>query len=112
MSHYLKVDDLYCLERKIMHLTTISEKIMTAINDFAVAQNAFNDQMDNAIQGLGGDIQFLNETIVDLQARIGELTPEDKALLDALQARAELIAAKLAALDALTAPVVPVEPVE
>lgn len=80
---------------------------MSAISDFATAQNAFNDRMDTAVTGLTGDVAELNRQIAALQATQGAITPEDQALLDGIQARASGIADKLAALDALTPPVVP-----
>lgn len=79
----------------------------TAIETFVTAQNAFNDKIDAAIVGLEGDILSLNETIAKLQTTPGTITPEDQALLDALQARGKLISDKLDALDALTPPVPP-----
>lgn len=80
---------------------------MSKISDFATAQNAFNDRVDTAITGLQGDVQALNDKITELQNSPGTVTPEDQALLDALQARGETIAAKLEALDALTPPTPP-----
>lgn len=84
-----------------------SIKIMSAISDFAAAQAAFNDRMDTAITGLQGDVANLNEQIAALQATQGAITPEDQALLDGIQARAQGITDKLEALDGLTAPVPP-----
>lgn len=80
---------------------------MSAISDFAAKQNAFNDRIDAAVTGLQGDVDALNKTIQDLQNSAGTVTPEDQASLDALQARGEVIAAKLEALDALTPPTPP-----
>lgn len=84
-----------------------NEFMATSIEQFATAQNAFNDKIDTAITGLEGDIALLNETISKLQTTPGSITPEDQALLDALQARGKAIADKLDALDALTPPVPP-----
>jgi len=84
--------------------------IMSAISDFATAQNAFNDQIDTAVTGLTGDIAALNAKITELQNSQGTITPADQVLLDAIQTRASTIATKLTALDAITPPVVPVEP--
>lgn len=80
---------------------------MSAISDFAAKQNAFNDRQDAAITDLQGDVKFLNDTITALQSSPGTITPEDQALLDALQARASATADKLDALDALTPPAPP-----
>jgi len=81
---------------------------MSVISDYAAKANAFNDRIDSAVTGLQGDVQALNDTITKLQNSAGTVTPEDQALLDQLQARAETIAAKVEALDALTPPVPPV----
>jgi len=87
-------------------LIKIGEQIMTAIADFAAAQNAFNDRMDVAIADLQADIQNLNDQIAALIANA--ITPEDQAALDTLKVRAQAMADKLDALDALTPPVPPV----
>ena len=81
---------------------------MSAISEFAAKQNAFNDRVDAAVTGLTEDVQTLNDKIVELQNTPGTITPEDQALLDAIQARSEGIATKLEALDALTPPKPPV----
>lgn len=94
---------------EILHhrLVLLEHTIMSAISDFAVKQAAFNDRMDVAVAGLVGDVTSLNAKIDELQNSPGTITPEDQALLDALQVRGEAISAKLEALDALTPPVVP-----
>lgn len=88
-------------------MAQLERNIMSAISDFAAKQNAFNDRIDAAVTGLQGDVDALNKTIQDLQNSAGTVTPEDQASLDALQARGEVIAAKLEALDALTPPTPP-----
>lgn len=96
-----------------LHLATkqdlkeTEQRIMSKISEFAEKQNAFNDRVDAAVTGLQGDIQALNDKITELQNSPGQITPEDQALLDAIQTRSEGIAAKVEALDALTPPVVP-----
>jgi hypothetical protein len=82
-------------------------KIMSAISDFSVKQNAFNDRMDTAIEGIKGDVKTLNDKIEALQNSAGQITPEDQALLDAIEARGDAITSKLEALDALTPPTPP-----
>lgn len=84
--------------------------IMSVISEFAAKQNAHNDRVEAAITGIQGDVKFLQDTIDKLQTSPGSITPEDQASLDALDARADVIAKKLEALDALTPPVVPVTP--
>ena len=88
-------------------LDLMESHIMSAIQDFATAQNAFNDQIDNAVTGLSGDIKNLNDQIAKLQSTPGAITPEDQILLDSIQARSKSIADKLNALDAMTPPVPP-----
>lgn len=83
-------------------LERMERNIMSQIGDFAVKQNAFNDRLDAAIEGLTGDVETLNAEIARLQSSPGGITPEDQALLDAIQTRSEAIATKLEALDAVT----------
>lgn len=90
-------------------LRMMEKRIMSAISDFAAAQAAFNDRIDEAVAGLTGDIQSLNDKITELQNTPSDVTPEDQQLLDDIQQRSEAIAAKLEALDALTPPATPVE---
>lgn len=84
---------------------------MEAIKEFAKKQNEFNDKIDQAVQGLTDDNKTLNEEIQELKDNIGgDLSTEDKALLDGILQRSENIAKKLAALDELTPPKIPGEP--
>jgi hypothetical protein len=78
------------------------EKIMSTIAQFVAKQNAIADRQDKAIAALQADIGTLNGLISELQNSIGVITPEDQALLDSLEARGNVIADKLDALDALT----------
>jgi chromosome segregation ATPase len=103
------VDELHKIKKLLNEILKLEKRIMSAISDFAIAQNEFNDQMDASIADLQGDIQSLNDEITKLKDSLGGVTPEDQALLDALLARGQAIADKLAALDALTPPAVPDE---
>lgn len=78
-----------------------------AIVKYGEDQNKFNDRVDSAVTGLTADVEELNRQIKQLQDNPGPITPEDQAILDALTARGETIAAKLEALDALTPPPTP-----
>ena len=78
-----------------------------AITDFVNKQNAFNDRLDKAVDGIGGDITALNQTIQKLQESQGQITPEDQALLDQIEARSDALAKKIEALDSLTPPITP-----
>lgn len=106
----------------ILHrINELEIKVMSKIQDFATAQQAFNDQQSAAIDsiassvtGLQGDIAALNQKITDLQNSPGAITPEDQALLDGLQAqggtistRIQSVASALSALDAQTPPTPP-----
>lgn len=97
-------------QQDLIRIERTLHNIMSAISDFAARQNAFNDRQAAAIDGVIGDVAFLVETIEKLQNTPGAITPEDQALLDALDARASTIADKLEALDAQTPPKPPVEP--
>jgi peptidoglycan hydrolase CwlO-like protein len=84
--------------------------IMSAISEFASKVSAFFDRQDVAISDLQGDVDNLTAQIAALQASAGFITPEDQALLDGIQARAQVLSDKLDALDALTPPATPVAP--
>jgi len=68
---------------------------------------AYLDKIDKGIDGVSGDITKLNELIAQLQATQGQLTPEDQALLDQIEARGNAAGTKIEALDALTPPPAP-----
>jgi regulator of sigma D len=91
-------------ESRIIHLW---EKIMSAISDFADKMKTHNDAVDKAVEGLTQDVKTLNDKITALQTSQGSVTPEDQALLDAIEARGQSISDKLTALDALTPPPAP-----
>jgi chromosome segregation ATPase len=82
-------------------------KIMSKISEFAAAQNAVNDRIDAAVNGLQEDVQGLMAKIEELQNNPGEISPEDQVLLDQIQARGQAIAEKLELLDAINPPPVP-----
>jgi len=79
----------------------------TPIAVFAEKVNAFADRVDTAVTGISGDVDALNAKIVELQNSSGQISAEDQASLDAIQARGEALAAKVEALDALTVPTPP-----
>ena len=81
---------------------------MSAISEFAAKQDAFNNRLGAAIDGIVADVASLNAKIEELQNTQGQITPEDQALLDSLQAKGEQLATALEAVDALTPPVVPI----
>lgn len=81
--------------------------IMSKISEFSDRQKAFNDRQSAAVDGLVADVKALNDKITELQNTAGEITPEDQALLDDIEARSKAVTDKLEALDAQTPPVVP-----
>lgn len=109
IDHYIHwAPDLSQLNELLTEIKFAKEQILSAISDFATAQNSFNDQIDIAITGLQGDVAFLVAEIARIQGSPGPISAEDQASLDALQSRTNQILAKLQALDALTPPVPPV----
>lgn len=98
---------LHRLSGQLASIEHKADNIMSAISDFAARQSAFNDRVDAAITGLQGDVKFLQDKIDQLQNSAGQITPEDQALLDQIDQRADAVATKLEALDALTPPAPP-----
>lgn len=76
--------------------------IMSAIKDFSDRVNAKFDVLEPAVDGLVDDIKFLKDTIAQLQNNPGPISPEDQALLDALEARVGTATTRVTALDAET----------
>ena len=79
-----------------------------ALAAFSTAITAFFGRQDTAVTELQGDVKNLTDQIAALQSSPGTITPSDQALLDAIQARAQVVSDKLDALNAQTPPVVPV----
>jgi len=80
---------------------------MSAISDYGAKVTAFLDRQDTAITGVSGDVDFLVAEIKRLNDQPPGWTPEDQAILDGIATRAEAVATKLDALDALTPPPTP-----
>lgn len=76
----------------------------TPVKDFADKMKAHNDKVDAAVDGISGDLDSLKSQIAALQASQGQITPEDQALLDDIEAKAGSIADKVTSLDNLTPP--------
>ena len=68
-----------CEELRLLRneINDLKESIMSAISDFATAQNAFQDRMDTAVSGLQGDVKNLTDQIAALQNSTGTITPAD-----------------------------------
>lgn len=54
------------------------------------------------MDGVAADVDFLKKEIERLQNTSGQITPEDQAILDGIQARANQLSEKVKALDAAT----------
>jgi hypothetical protein len=97
---YASLQSLELLHRKV-------DDIMSKISEFAAKQNAHNDKIDAAIDGLTADNKAQTDLIKQLQTSPGEISAEDQATLDQLEARTAAQADKLGALDDLTPPTPP-----
>lgn len=86
----------------------MEKRIMSAIKTFADKVNEKLNGLATAVDGVVEDVAFLKETIQKLQDSAGTVTPEDQALLDALEQRVGDLSSKVSDLDAQTAK--PVEP--
>lgn len=75
---------------------------MSAISTFSDSVNNAFDTLGNSVEGITADITDLKKQIEALQNSAGQISAEDQALLDGIQARATAIADKVKALDALT----------
>lgn len=98
--------------------------IMSKISEFAEKQNAHNekigvgiDNINTSLDGLTSDIQEMKDLIQKLQNSSGEISAEDQATLDQLEAKSDsaeknvtAAADKAKALDALNPPIPPVIP--
>lgn len=85
-------------------------KIMSAISDFADKMAIHNNKVDAAVDGLTADVASLKQMITDLQNSQGQISADDQAKLDAIEAKAGAVADRVAALDELTPPPAPATP--
>lgn len=88
----------------------LGERIMSAISDFKVKQDAHNAKVSSDLDALVVSIQALNDLIAKLQNSPGTITPEDQALLDAADAAGQALSDKADAMVATKPPVVPTAP--
>lgn len=93
-------------------LKEVECRIMSKISEFGDTVNARFDELGTAVDAVASDVDFLKAEIKKLQENPGPITPEDQAILDGIQARANALSDKVKALDAATEqpPVPPVEP--
>jgi septal ring factor EnvC (AmiA/AmiB activator) len=97
---------------------------MATYKEYLEQQKQFAEQDDanvariiKSVEGVTGDIATLNATIKRLQESQGQVTPEDQALIDQIQAQGNALrqkqaslASALEALDESTPPTPPAEP--
>jgi predicted nucleic acid-binding Zn-ribbon protein len=128
--------ELHAIKQMVHDVITSQGVIMSKISEFATVQAQYNADnaaavsnnatavaaIATAVEDLTGDVANLNAQIAALQTSSGAITPEDQALLDGLTTSGAELTAKmsaasaaldasstaLAALAALTPPVVPV----
>lgn len=96
------------IEELLSTLVSQGAKVMSKITDFVAQQEEYNARLDKSIDGIVGDIRGLHEEITNLQNSSGQLSAEDQAALDRVQARTRALVEKAEALDALTPPKPPV----
>lgn len=96
-----------CPPEVLAEIKLLLQTIMSAVSEFVAKQTEHNVAIDTAIAGLTDDNKVLTDLIKQLQTSEGEISQDDKASLDALEARTAKQAESLAALDALTPPTAP-----
>lgn len=74
------------------------KNIMSKVSEFVAKQEAHNaavdaslDTIGTSVTGIVGDVAALNDLIRQLQESQGEITPEDQALLDQLEAKGQAL---------------------
>jgi hypothetical protein len=99
-----------CLDKNLCFLlNTIGAQIMDTIKKFAEQQNTYNEQLDKHITALKGDVDLLNNKIMELQNSPSTLSEDDKEVLETLSLYAKGVVDRISKLDELTPPEVPVE---
>lgn len=89
------------IEQLIEHT---ERKIMSAITDFATANQASLDAISASLDGITAGITALDTLITNLQNSPGTLSPSDQAALDAIQASSASLVAKAAAISVTPPP--------
>lgn len=83
-------------------LTQIEGKIMSAITDWAAAEQANLTAISSTLDSIVTGVKALDDKITALQNAPGTLSPADQAALDAIQAASKDLVTKAAAIS--TAP--------
>lgn len=99
-----------------LRLLTQRKHIMSVISDFAARVADKFASIDSSVSGINSDIVWLKTKIDQLQNSTGEISAEDQALLNAIEARIGGLATKVEELNAVTevtpTPDAPSNPVE
>lgn len=96
------IPDSFDVVKKLKLIHALGEKNMSAISNFSEAQKKHNERMESALAAVKADVESLHQKLEEFQNSPGAISPEDQALLDALQAQSEALVAKLDALDQMT----------
>lgn len=100
--------------KSLEKLLNFESRLMNEINEFAKNQISHFDRLEKSLAGISGDVTALNAKIAELQASADTLKPADRALLDDIATKSEMLATKFEAVDALNPPPpvdqLPVEP--
>jgi len=78
-----------------------------AIQEFSARVNEAFGKISTSLDGVAGDVSALKDEIAKLQSSAGEISAEDQATLDSIEAKAVAISDKLSALDDQTVPPAP-----
>ena len=80
---------------------------MSASSDYAARMKSHQDKQDAAVAALTTDVAELNNQIAALQTSPGQITPDDQALLNDIEAKGKSLAEQLDALNSLVPPPAP-----
>lgn len=81
--------DMNRLEKLIMTLQESFRAYAVRRDEYDARQEAATDILTQALTGITGDVKGLKDEIKKLQDSAGQVTPEDQATIDRLQAKAE-----------------------
>lgn len=103
----MTVATIFCAVILLAAILYTRDQIMSKISEFSDRVNAAFGSIDQAVTGVSADVQSLKAEIEKLQNTPGDISPEDQAILDGIEAKVNDVAGKLTALDGLTTPPTP-----
>lgn len=89
--------DVKRLETLIMTLQESFRAYTVKRDEYDTRQEAATDILTESLTGLTGDVKGLKDEIKKLQDSAGEVTPEDAASIDRIQARADRLTVRVEA---------------